>query len=158
MKAVSDYTDPKELERLMANAKRLGREDVYWEAFARLCKLEGDGKGDALHCDFYATLRAYEELLSVKNGRTTKANRTRQKLARHGVVKCLEDWAGDTKETQGFTLLVENNLVELTGEFLVLKHPTHFSSDTIASARKRLQAVRDREEFRKAFDAAGISF
>ena len=157
MKEISAYTDPKELEQLMVNAKRLGRDDVYWAAFRRLCEVEGLGKGDDLHCDFYATLRAYEELLSEKNGRTTKANRTRQKLARHGVVKCLEDWASDSKETQGFTLLVANGLVELTGEFLVLKHPEHFSPAAIVSARKRLQTVKDREEVRKLFDAAGIS-
>ena len=157
MKEISDYTNPTDLQQIMANAKRLGREDVYWAAFRRLCELEGVGKGEALHVDFHKTLRAYEELLTLKNGRTTKANRTRQKLARHGVVKCLEDWATDTKETQGFALLVDNGMVELAGEFLVLKHPEHFSSAAISSAKKRLQTVKDREDFKKIFDAANIS-
>ena len=35
--------------------------------------------------DFYNVLNAYEELLTQKHGRTTKAARTRQKLARVGV-------------------------------------------------------------------------
>lgn len=158
MKDISTYDDADQLKQLMANAKRLGNIDVYKQAFRRLCELAGNGKPDALHMDFYSTLAAYEELLTEKNGRTTRANRTRQKLARHGVIKCLEDWAKDPKETQGFSTLVENGLVELTGEFLILKYPGDFSSKAIENARRRLKDVHQREEFKKAFDAAGISF
>jgi hypothetical protein len=140
----------------MANAKRAKREDVYREAFRRLCELEGLDQNDPLHRDFYATLRAYEELLTEKNERTTKASRTRQKLARHGVIKCLEDWASDSKETQGFVLLVNNNMVELTGEYLVVKYADHFSPATVESARKRLATVRNRQALAAALDAIGI--
>ncbi|HEY2070254.1 MAG TPA: hypothetical protein VGG48_11925 [Rhizomicrobium sp.] len=156
MKNISDHDNPAELRQLMANARRLGREDIYWLAFRHLCALDGMVGNDALHSDFYATLCAYEELLSEKNSRTTRANRTRQKLARHGVIKCLEDWASDSKETQGFTILVDNGLVELTGEFLVLKHPEHFSPKAISSARKRLKGVEDSKEIGAMLDALGI--
>ena len=64
----------------MKNAKNQQRMDVYWQAFRRLCELEGRNYDDPLEQEFYATLAAYEELLTAKNGKTTKASRTRQKL------------------------------------------------------------------------------
>ena len=158
MKSVQDYTDATELQQLMANAKRLKRDDVYWSAFRRLCQVKGLQGDDPLHVDFFATLCAYEELLSEKNGRRTSANRTRQKLSRHGVVKCLEDWATDTKETTGFSLLVENGLVELTGEYLVLKHPQYFSGKAIEAAKARLQSVQDRKEIGRMLAEMGVTF
>jgi hypothetical protein len=72
------------------------------------------------------------------------------------VVKCLEDWASNSKETQGFLILVENGMVELTGEFLVLKYSDQFSKNAIANAKKRLRDVSLRKEFQNAFKDAGI--
>ena len=79
-KPISEYTEPKALRNLMANAKRLKRDDVWREAFFRLCSLDGADQADPLHRDFYATLAAYEELLTLKNGRATPANYTRRKI------------------------------------------------------------------------------
>ena len=92
-KPISGYTDPAALRTLMANAKRLGRDDIWREAFRKLCSLEGMDQTDQLHRDFYQTLAAYEQLLTLKNGRATRASRTRLKLKSKGVVQCLEDWA-----------------------------------------------------------------
>jgi hypothetical protein len=33
MKAISEYNDIGQLRQIMANAKRLGNDNVYWEAF-----------------------------------------------------------------------------------------------------------------------------
>lgn len=88
--------------------------------------------------DFHKTLRAYEELLTEKNRRTTHAAYTRRKLKNKGVVQCLEDWAMDMKETDGFKLLVAKGMSELTGEYLVLKHAKYFSSAALANARTKL--------------------
>jgi hypothetical protein len=102
---VSKITDPKELHTLMENAERLGRMDVYWQAFNRLCRLQGMDQKDPLNRDFYAMLAAYEELLSRKYGRTTRATRTRQKLANKGILQCLEDWALSSQLTEGLERL-----------------------------------------------------
>ena len=125
----------------MTNAKRLGDNDIWRRAFRRLCVLEGLDQTDPLHRDFYETLAAYEQLLTEKNGRTTKASRTRQKLRNKGVVQCLEDWAIGTVPTEGFELLVAKELVELTGEYLVLKYPGHFSTRAVNAARDRLSRL-----------------
>lgn len=138
-KAISDYTDPKDLQALMANAKRLGKDDVWKEAFHRLCVLQGQNQNDELSKGFYQMLAAYEELLSQKNGKKQPAHRTRQKLKNKGMIQCLEDWAVGTAPTQGFELLMKHGLHELTGEYLVLKFPDQFSEKAVKSARARLE-------------------
>jgi hypothetical protein len=140
-KPISEYTDPRELRNLMVNAKRLNRDDVWREAFVRLCSLEGVNEADPLYRDFYATLAAYEELLTEKNGRTTRASRTRQKLKNKGVIQCLEDWAIASVGTDGFNLLVSKGMAELTGEYLVMKYPDRFSQEAVSAASARMAQV-----------------
>jgi hypothetical protein len=137
-KPISEYTDQAALRNLMQNAKRLKRDDIWQQAFRRLCELEGLNQRDPLHRDFYATLRAYEELLTQKHGRTTRANRTRQKLRNKGVIQCLEDWAISSAPTEGFKLLVDSGMPELTGEHLVIKYADRFTPDAVAAAKMRL--------------------
>ena len=139
VKPISEYTDRTDLRNLMANAKRLNRDDVWREAFRRLCALDGIDQTDPLTRDFHQMLAAYEQLLTEKNGRTTAATRTRQKLKNKGVVQCLEDWAVGSVLTQGFDLLVKSGMVELTGEYLVSKYPDRFSAKAVAAAKARLE-------------------
>jgi hypothetical protein len=130
------------LRQLMANARRLCRTDIYWKAFGQLCALQGMSKSDPLHRDFAQTLAAYEELLTDKNGRTTRASRTRQKLARRGVEQSLEDWALAVQPTAGFALLMDNDLEHLTGEHLVIKYSDLFSVEAVKRARARIEGYR----------------
>ncbi len=140
-KPIEDYTDPTALRTIMANAKRLGDNDIWRRAFRRLCKLEGFDQTDSLHRDLYETPAAYELLLTEKNGRTTKESRTRQKLKKKEDVQCLEGWAISKAPTEGFVPLIEHGLVELTGEYLVLKYPAHCSTLAVAAARTRLDGL-----------------
>jgi len=140
-KPISGYTDPAALRTLMTNAKRLGRDDIWREAFRKLCSLEGADQTDPLHRDFYQTLAAYEQLLTQKNGRATRASRTRLKLKSKGVVQCLEDWALSKAPSEGYELLMANGLPEMTGESLVLKYPEQFSEAVIAAAKARMAAA-----------------
>lgn len=137
-KPISSYSDPVLLRTLMENARRMGREDIWREAFDRLCSLEGADKEDPLERAFYRTLAAYEQLLTQKNGRATRASRTRVKLKGKGVVACLEDWARSKEPPESFDLLVAHGMIELTGEQLVLTYPDRFSAEAIAGATARL--------------------
>jgi hypothetical protein len=137
-KPISGYTDPADLRTLMTNAKRLGRDDIWREAFRQLCSLEGADQTDPLHRDFYQTLAAYEQLLTQKNGRATRASRTRLKLKSKGVIQCLEDWVLSKTPTESYELLAANSLVEMTGESIVLKYPEQFSEAAVAAAKARL--------------------
>jgi hypothetical protein len=137
-KPISSYSDPAQLRTLMENAKRMGREDIWRQAFDQFCSLEGADKEDPLERAFYRTLGAYEQLLTQKNRRATRASRTRLKLKSKGVVACLEDWAKSKEAPESFDLLVAHGMIEMTGEQLVLTYPDRFSPEAIAGATARL--------------------
>lgn len=135
---IKTQTDPKKLRTIMENARSQKNEAAYRAAFKRLCEIQGMNYDDTLHRDFFKVLAAYEQLLSEKNQRNQPATRTRQKLARHGVEKCLEDWALSTQPTQGFDMLVANDMPELTAEYLVVKYRSRFGDNIVDAAKARL--------------------
>ena len=138
-KAISEYADKGDLSKLMVNAKRLGHDDVYNQAFRRRCELEGVDISDPLHARFWEVLAAYEGLLEEKHGRRQPAGRTRQKVARAGVEKCLIDWALDKKESDAFQMLSDRGMLELTGEYVVTQFPERFDESVVNAARARLE-------------------
>jgi len=132
---------PKECRIVMARAKNKGLNDVYTAAFRRHCQLVGNANDDPADClvrDFYETLCAYEQLLTEKNGKTTSASRTRQKIANKGIPQSLIEWTRGKVETNGFNLLIDAGLPEYTGEYLVMKYADRFPEDVVALARTRL--------------------
>jgi hypothetical protein len=91
--------------------------------------------------DFWQTIHAFEHVLSEERGKTTRLSRTRQKVARAGVVQTLHDWAMSAKSTDGFDMLLERNIPELTGEAIVLRHALQFGAEVVAAAKRRLEAA-----------------
>jgi hypothetical protein len=92
---INKLVTPEDCRIVMARAKQRGMRDVYAAAFKRYCALAGnenDDPSDPLVRDFYETLAAYEQLLTEKNGSTTVASRTRQKIANKGVHQSLIEW------------------------------------------------------------------
>jgi hypothetical protein len=53
--------------------------------------------------------------------------------------QCLEDWATSSGPTEGFNLLINSGLSELTGEYLVIKYADRFSESAVAAAKARLE-------------------
>jgi hypothetical protein len=88
--------------------------------------------------DFWRTINAFEFALTEQRGKTTRLSRTRQKVARLGVLQTLNDWAFVKGETTGFSMLLEMQMPELTGEAIVLRHQDQFTPEVIAAARQRL--------------------
>ena len=83
MKAIEEYTDPSELRQLMANALRLGDEQIYWQAFSRLCLISGRDDPDPLVREAEAVERKLAAILAGDvagyagwSGLTRKAART----------------------------------------------------------------------------------
>jgi hypothetical protein len=142
MKALASIavaTDPAKLRTLRENARRLGVSEVEEAAFKRLIEvLPGEAPGSIEH-DFWKTIHAFEELLRDERGKTVRLSRTRQKIDRVGVMQTLVDFATSKKPTEGFNMLIERGLPELTGEALVLKHSSHFDPAVVAAAKSRLQ-------------------
>lgn len=138
---VTSLKTPADCRTVMARAKQQGRDDVYRAVFDRYCELVGhaaEDPSDPLVRGFFETLAAYEQLLTERNGKTTIASRTRQKIENKGVYQSLIEWTRGTKETDGFELLVEKGLPNYTGEYLVARYASRFPEDVVARAHERL--------------------
>ena len=138
-KPIAQYIVADDLRTLMANAKRLGRDDVWREAFRRFCALEAADQTDPLHRGFFEMLAAYEHLLAERNARATRASPIRLRARNKGVVQCLEECTTGKTPTEGYELLTEKGFPEFTGEHLVLKYADRFSPAAVAAARARIE-------------------
>jgi len=137
---LSDVWDKDKLRTWMANARRMGREDVYRGAFRQLCRAEERDMEDPLEAEFAGVMRALEQALTEQNGKTTRLSRTRQKLARAGVRKTLADLAVKPKPSEGFLKLIEFGMGDMAAEALILKYSDQFEPEVVEAARKRLDA------------------
>jgi hypothetical protein len=135
---LSNEWDKEKLKNLMINARRLGRGDVYEEAFRQLCRAEGRNLADPLEAEFASVMRALEQALTEEAGRTKRLSRTRQKLSRVGVRQTLADLALKPQPSMGFLKLVEFNMADMSAEALILKYRDKFDEEVVFAAQRRL--------------------
>lgn len=133
-------TDPTQLRNLMANARRLGRNDIVLQCQLRIAGLSGAKYDDELEREFWTAVSCAEEFKTAEKGKIIRLARTRQKHARVGTVQCLHDWAIDPKVTDGFLILLSAGRPELTGEAIVIRHPEQFGAEVVESAVAKLRA------------------
>lgn len=138
LKMISECDDPKKLRTWIENARNKDNEEIAQAAFRRLISLVPSEQPGTVEHDFWQTIHAFEYALTEERERTTRLTRTRQKINRVGIIETLKDWALGDKETDGFKMLLERGMPELTGEAIVLRHPEKFSTDVQAAARQRL--------------------
>lgn len=138
VETIGTATDPAKLRQMRNNAHRLGARGVEEAALRRLVAILPDDEPGTIEHDFWMTIHTFEELLGQERGRTTRLSRTRQKIAKVGVRKVLEDFAASAKPTEGFQMLIDRGLFELTGEAVVLRHPEGFEPRIVDAARTRL--------------------
>lgn len=143
---INSSTSLKDLRSFMINAKKAGRMDLYWDAFKRICVLQAKSDRVPVVADFWVAIAAVEELLFIKHGRRLKAQRTRNKVQKVGEMQCLIDWVMRPTETEGFHMLVDAGLVDLTGEAIVVKHANSFDPDVVFAAEARLQEDSRKQE------------
>jgi hypothetical protein len=122
----------------LKNARARGESALADAAFRKLISLVPSEHPGTVEHDFWQTVHAFEYLLTEEREKTTRLSRTRQKVARVGVVQTLKDWALSGKETDGFRMLLDRGMPELTGEAIVLRHPGNFDPEVLAAARQRL--------------------
>lgn len=139
--AIATTTDPDKLRKFRENAQRLGVPKVEEAAFRRLVEVLPEETPGSIEHDFWKTIHAFEEILRDERGKTVRLSRTRQKIDRVGVRQTLVDFAVSKKPTEGFDMLIQRGLPELTGEALVLKHSAHFDGQVVEAAKARLVAA-----------------
>lgn len=130
--------DPDLLREWIKNARRQEAADVEDAAFRQLISIVPHEAPGTIDHEFWQMVQAFEHVLSEERGKTTRLSRTRQKVQRDGVVKTLVDWAQQTKPTQGFSMLIERDMPEFTGEAIILRHASQFSEAVTTAAKVRL--------------------
>src|SRR5450755_4978993 len=82
-KTPDEYNDLVLLQRIVVNANRIGDLEYAEMAQARIDYLNS-GMREELRTEFKRIMRVYEELLTEKNDRTTRATYTWRKVASKG--------------------------------------------------------------------------
>lgn len=139
---VEKLRTPEECDIFAKNAAARDRPDLADEAQRRAIALLAEQHGAKTQAELEAlqAVYAYERVLSKKNGRRTRASRTWQMIARHGIIGAIERAVDREQATQGYTALVEMNLKELAFEAVILRHPSAFSTAAVQKSRERIGA------------------
>lgn len=136
--ATSD--DPDALRVMARNAHAAGDAEVKRAAQLRLYAVSpGDALGTLEHA-VWQSIHALEGTLSEERGKTVRLSRTRQKIKRDGEHATVSDLING-KASDGFAMLIERDLSELTFEAVALHFPDRFDATTLAAAEARLQGA-----------------
>jgi hypothetical protein len=142
LEVISSCDDEAKLRNWIANANREGVKEVEDAARRRLIEVRAskdvDDPNDPIVLDFWKSISALEQELSEGRGKTIRLSRTRQKIARVGVEKTLADLAMQTQPSDGYHLLRERGMLDLSAEAVVLRFPERFEKRVLEAALKRL--------------------
>ena len=142
---VKKIATPEKCEIFARNALERNRPDLAREARQRAIQLQAESYGATSEAEKEAleAVYAYEEILTQKNCKRTKASRKWQMIKRHGIIEGVERAVNRSAETQGYASLVEMGLEEYAFEAVVLRHPELFSKDAVAKSKERLDSWRN---------------
>ncbi|WP_454886371.1 hypothetical protein [Sphingomonas oryzagri] len=87
------------------------------------------------------SIHALEGTLTLERAKTTRLGRTRQKIARVGELETIKDLILGVKPSEGFFMLVDRQMTNLTFEAVALRHPDRFDKAVIDAATARLQTL-----------------
>ena len=101
------------------------------------------GYNNPIEKELLEALYAYEELLSKKNNRRTRASRTWPMVRRYGIIKAAEKAVNRPTDAMGYKVLVDMGMKDLTFESVIVRHPEAFSKEIVKLARKRLVELKN---------------
>lgn len=138
---IKKITSPKDCETFARNATERARPDLANEARQRAVQLRAEEYGAETEAerDCLQAVYAYEEVLSARNGKRTKASRTWQMIRRYGIIAATERAVDRPEDAAGFTALQEVGLEEYAFEAVILRHPELFSDEAVKNSRKRMK-------------------
>jgi hypothetical protein len=131
--------NPAKLRRFMKNAQQRGAADVYNAAFQRLITVQPSAQVGTIAHDVWRAIYALEELLREERGKTVRLSRTRQKIQRDGEVRTAMDLTLKRTPSDGFRMLKDRGILELSFEALIVARAEHFPSNVVDAARSRLE-------------------
>ena len=138
--AVGACDDPDKLRRYAANGAAACDGELEELALRRLYALLPSAQAGTLEHDVWQSIHGLEDTLGRERGRITRLSRTRQKITRDGEAKTVADLVLG-KPSDGFAMLIERGLVDLTFERVALRHRERFDADVLAQAEQRLAEI-----------------
>jgi hypothetical protein len=138
MSRIAECSDPIALKVMLKNAQRHAQVDVVRAARLRLYAVSPKADPGTLEHDVWQSILALEDSLSEERGKTVRLGRTRPKIARDGEQKTVVDLVSKPSPSEGFAMLIERGMLELTFEAVALRHPERFEADILAQCKTRL--------------------
>jgi len=138
LKYIETCLDAPSLKRMIKNAQTMGEDGVERAAELRLFEILPAAKPGTLEHDVWKSIHALESSLTSERHRTTLLNRTRPKIAREGEAATVAELVLKKKASEGFHMLLERNMADLTFEAVALRHPDDFEQEVLDAARARL--------------------
>ena len=135
---VKSCADPQKLRQIAANAHKQGNEQVREAARRKLYEVLPAEKPGTVEYDVWQSIHALEDTLAHERGKTTRLSRTRQKIQKDKEVQTVADLVLK-RASEGFHMLIERNLPELTFEAVALRHPKQFDQRVLDAASMRLR-------------------
>lgn len=106
-----------------------------------LCALT-HGNSSVVETELLKALYAYEEVLSEKNKRRTRASRTWQMINRYGIVGAAERAVNRKIEAMGYKVLVKMGMQDLTFEAVITQFPETFDQNIVKLCQERLEELK----------------
>lgn len=107
----------------------------------RLYEILPSEKPGTLEHDVWRSIHGLEDTLTNERGKTTRLGRTRPKIARVGERETIKDLIMRKEPSEGFHMLLDRQMAELTFEAVALRHPDRFDAEVLNAAEQRLQAA-----------------
>jgi len=137
---VKKLDTPEKCKIFAKNCIERGREDLAIQAKQRSVQLRAESYGAETEAEKEAieAIYAYEDVLTARNGKKTRAGRTWQMIGRHGILGTVERAVNRPVETQGYTALVEMGLENYAFEAVIIRHPELFSQEALTISKERM--------------------
>lgn len=138
---VARLSTPEACERFMKNAIRLHAPELADQALRRAVELRAAAFGATSDAEqeCLQAIYAYEETLTRKNGKRTRAIRTWQMVKRHGILAAAERAVDRSVEAAGYRALAEMGLQQYAFEAVILRYPERFSAAAVARSHERMR-------------------
>lgn len=122
------------------NPANTGAAELVAAARRKLYRILPSEQPGTIEHAVWQSIYALEDVLKQERGKTVLLARTRQKIARQGVTRCVADLVTGTA-SEGFRMLKERDMLELSFESIALQFPDAFEHDVLDSARERLRGA-----------------
>lgn len=129
--------DVKKLRQIAKNADEKGELELAQAARLKLYSILPGEEPNTIQYDVWQSIFALEDVLKQERGKTVLLSRTRQKIGRQGVVQCVADLVLGSA-SDGFRMLQERSMLQLSFEAIALKYPDQFDDRVLGAAKRRL--------------------